>query len=228
MIKNLNITKVVIIITTLIALVNAGANINLDSMNINILTKEDFERGVTVTGRNTGCCSGNIKAISFSSSNSPFSIEGIELPYVVDPGAEFSFKIIYNQNSIADRENKVDTLVVELDFQFMRYYAINYTPDVTPVVDLSTKKNLSVSYSIKQGKLNFQFQKSGNFSANLISANGKVVAIIADRVNVTAGNGFISNLNMSNFSSGNYLLKTSFKGGGEDNSFVQKLNYLKN
>lgn len=227
MIKNFNITKVVMIFAALVVLVNAGANIVLDNPEIIFKAEDDFSNGVMINGSNSGWCAGDIKSVDFSNPNSPFSYEGIDLPYTVDAGGKFSLKILYNGDNQESREELRDTLILELDFEFKCYFPIIYTSKVTPVVNISAEKIFRVSYSVNQGKINFNFHESGVFSALLVSGSGRTVAELAKSVSVSAGNDFTSALNMNNLSSGTYFLRTSFKENGKAISNIQKLNHMK-
>lgn len=89
--RNLKSILISCVVFLSVSSVFAAANIALDAEEVHFKTKEDCKTGVTISGKNKGCCPGVIKGAKLSNEN--LKVAGIEFPYKAMPNAPFSFKV---------------------------------------------------------------------------------------------------------------------------------------
>lgn len=202
-----------LLLFTMTALVSARGVLYFEDSIAKFSTPEDYREGVIVKAVHVGCSTPvEVKKVKFSSKNSYFQVEGVELPCTFGKGSTAEF-LIRLKDEPATRAGKTgaDTLIIDMGY-FPLKIAIDYDEEMAR--DLSTPVITDVNKMTQVAGFNhatqqISFNESGVVNAKIYSINGTLLATVAQGENLTAGSNLSLKSATESLASGIYVLEGS-------------------
>lgn len=147
---------------------------------------------------------GTVKSVDFTNKNNNYATEGLELPLAVNPGLDFSFKVIIKSSKVKFGDDKMifktGEKTIEVTIKF----------DPTPIVTSKNHNNLTpFKINISPSSFNLSTNNDGFVTVELYSLSGKKVMVLLDNHFLKQNVLFTSTKVQGALTNGTYILNCS-------------------